>query len=109
MDSELCILQTMGRFYNPVNRKWQFSWREGDYGEDKYYDNVICYCADEKGEIIERAYIIPKSEMIIRKSITILKYVIIGPHWYEKYRITDEECIKNINDIWKKIKRLIKK
>ncbi len=102
-DSELGIIQTKGRFYDSINRYWTFSCLERDW--DKEFDNMICYCASKNGKIIEKIYIFPISEIIGRTSIGIYKNSSRG-EWYEKYRVTDEEEIKKVNNIWKKIKSM---
>lgn len=107
-DSEGRIPQTQGRLYNskygcwlgfgPLEREW-----------NKKFDYMIYYCASEDGKIIERIYEIPKFETTGRTCISIYKNPMntrgTGPiiPWYEKYRVKDEEEIKKINDIWKKI------
>lgn len=100
-DSELGIIQTKGRFYNSVNRRWSFSGLEREY--NKEFDFMISYCADKDGKYIEKIYIFPKSEIIKRKGITIVKNPSRWTPWYEQYRVIDEEIIKKINDIWKEI------
>lgn len=100
-DPELGIIQTKGRFYNSVNRMWSFSGLEREY--NKEFDFMISYCADKDGKCIEKIYIFPKSEIIKRKGVTIVKNPSRWTPWYEQYRVIDEETIKKINDIWKKI------
>lgn len=106
-DSELGIIDSMGRFYNSVYRLWPFAnivrYRK------KGIDHIICYCASENGETIERIYIIPKKEFENRTSIGIFKSPTdshgnhIGIPWHEKYRIKDEDALRKVNKIWKEI------
>lgn len=100
-DSELGIPQTKGRLYNSKNGLWSFGGLERESG--KKFDVIICYCASKDGKIIERLYIFPKEEIEDMKGITITRDSSRRAAWYEKYRIKDEETLKNINDIWNKI------
>lgn len=97
----LGIIDTTGRFYDPINRWWIFT--DMNRYRNKDIDNIICWCANKNGDIIERGYIIPKGEIINRKGFTIVKNPTNDVLWYEKYRIIDEEELKKINSIWKKI------
>ncbi len=102
-DSELGIPQTKGKLYDHINRQWKFGDLKREW--NKKFDVMIFYCASKDGKIIERIYIIPFEKEIKdkRKGITILKNLTYkGCGWYEKYRVTDEETIKQINDIWKR-------
>jgi len=102
IDSEGKRPQTKGRWYDSRNRYWHFGSIEREW--EKEFDYEICYCASRDGKIIERIYIIPKKEIKDkRKSISIYKNPSRCEPWYEQYRITDEETIKKVNDIWKKI------
>lgn len=65
------------------------------------FDNVIIYCIGKNG--IERIYIVPKEEVENRGSISILEYNPRRLPWYEKYRIIDEDILKNVNKIWKEV------
>lgn len=67
---------------------------------------MICYCADKNGVNIERIYIFPKEEIVKRTGTKITKNPSRGEQWYEKYRVKDEEEIKKVNGIWKKIKSM---
>ena len=44
---------------------------------------MVIWCASENGDVIEIGYIVPKGEIIKRKSIGIVKNYKYG--WYEKY------------------------
>ena len=62
----------------------------------KEFDILICYCAGRDGKIIERIYEIPISEIIKRKGMAILKYLIYkNCGWHEEYRIKDEDEIRS--------------
>lgn len=99
-DSEGKIFQTAGRLYSSRNGRWNFSSLEREW--KKKFDYMICYCASKDGKMIERIYKIPKSEIINIKGITIVKNPSRGG-WYEKYRVTDKDAIKKVNEIWKEI------
>ncbi len=105
-DSELGIIQTRGTLYSHGKGRWSFSRLSREW--NKNFDYEILYCASKDGKYIERIYIFPKEEIIKGDSIDIIKNPTdawrnpIIP-WYEQYRIKDEETIKKVNDIWKKI------
>lgn len=106
-DSELGFIQTKGRLYNSIERLWPFNNLEGEWNNN--FDVIICYCASKDGKIIEIIYIIPKKEIKDKRTgISIYKNP-TDSHgnpkisWYDKYRIIDEEIIKEINDIWQLI------
>ena len=106
-DSELGIIQTKGRFFTRntgAKGGWGFYYKTIEHKKD--YDNMILWCVSEHGDIIERGYIIPKKEINKRQGIEIIKDPRTWPPWYEKYRITDEETIKKVNEIWNKIKEV---
>ncbi len=106
-DPELGIIQTKGKFYDSYNQIWEFGNFRRDHNKD--FSVMICYCTNKNGTIIERIYIFPKKELINRNSITITKFPLRNSdtlYWYEKYRVTDEEEIKKVNKIWKKIKSM---
>lgn len=98
----LGILQTQGRFlqtYIGHQGGWNFSCLEKEWAKE--FDHIMLWCADKNG--IERGYIIPKNEIISRKSISIVRNPSRGIQWYEQYRITDEKILKEVNGIWQKI------
>lgn len=99
------IYQTKGKIYDSINQRWSISFRsEHNAIRNGYrFDFVILYCASKDGKIIERIYIFPKEEVMMRTSITIVKNPSTWPPWYEQYRIKDEETMKKVNDIWKEI------
>lgn len=66
---------------------------------NKDFDYYIFFCINKDGKIVDKIYIIPKNEFNYRTGITISS----KNGWYEQYRITDEETIKKVNDIWKEI------
>jgi hypothetical protein len=111
-DSELGILQTIGRFYDPVIGLWDTSHLDRDWLKE--FDHYIFYCMSKDGKYVERIYIFPKKEIYDpytsqwRKSISVYKNPTdshgnpITP-WYEKYRVKDKNVLKKVNDIWKEI------
>lgn len=101
-DSELGIPQTKGAFYDSYNQYWVFSCKN-ERNKNKQFDVLICYCANIDGKTIERIYIFPKLEIDKRTGFALVKNPSKGVQWYEKYRVTDEETIKKVNDIWKEI------
>ncbi len=100
----LGIIQTKGaHFSRDIGTKggWKTGYRITEY--EKEYDNMILWCVNDSGDIIEREYIISKKEINKRQTITIVKDPIKGIQWYEKYRVTDEDMLRKVNEIWKKI------
>lgn len=107
-DSELGIPQTKGRFYDSRNGWWNFGGLEREW--EKEFDVIICYCASKDGKIIERIYIIPFKKEIKKKRKGVIIYKNpTNSHgnpktsWYDEYRVTDEETIRRVNNIWKEI------
>ncbi len=105
-DSELGIIDTQGRLYDPICRLWPITRLERYH--NKKVDNIICYCANKDGTLVERIYIFPKKEIEKRTGIGIYKNPTDShgdpkTSWYDEYRITDEEIMKKVNDIWKEI------
>lgn len=78
---------------------------------NKKFDILIIYCINKDGNIIERIYIFPYSEIIKKGQITIVKNPIRGTShiipWYEKYRVTEEYMLCKANKIWKDIRKEI--
>lgn len=102
--------QIKGRWYDPINRNWTANLKNEHNAIKRGFRffKLIFYCASKDGKKIERLYEFPEEEVVNRKGITIMKNPtdslgrsIIS--WYVKYRITDEEELKRINDIWKDI------
>lgn len=99
-DPELGIIDTKGSYFSKsTSYEWVFN-TERECRKD--VDNVICYCLSKDGKYIARIYIFPKIEFF-RKKICIYDNP-VRTVWYEKYRITDEDTIIKVNNIWKDIK-----
>lgn len=92
----------MGKRYNKYNRA---NTCDSNLKKEhkKNFDVLICYCASKDGKIIERIYIFPKEEIVKRSSIAIYKNPSKGS-WYEKYRVKDENTLKRVNELFKKIR-----
>jgi hypothetical protein len=99
-DIELGTIQTKGKFYDSKNGYWGGGWANE---HTKTFDNLIYYCANEKGDMIERIYIFPSDIVKGQVSIGIYKNPSKGTQWYEKYRVKDEETIKKVNNVWHRI------
>ena len=86
-DHKLGIVQTKGSTYNHSMTRWH----NGNIGNEhnKDFDYLLFYCMSADMKIIERVYLFPKSEIIIRTGITIIKNPSKGG-WYEKYRIDEK-------------------
>jgi hypothetical protein len=103
-DSELGTIQTRGKLYSHRKGSWSFGHLDREW--NKNFDYEIFYCASNDGNYIERIYIFPKEKL--RKNIDIIKSPTdahgnpLTP-WYEEYRVKDEETLKKVNEIWKKI------
>ncbi len=94
----LGILQTKGRLFNSIEGWWMAKLEREYYKE---FDNLIFYCTDRHGKIIERIYIIPKEEIIKRTYIRIYKENSRSDNpWYEKYRIKDDDILRRANEIY---------
>ncbi len=102
-DSELGIPQTKGCLYSSKYELWsqKFDNEHSQIVRGFEFDNLILYCVSKDGKTIERLYIFPVEEILSITGISI--YNNDSYHWYNKYRITDEEEIKKVNDIWKSI------
>ena len=94
------IYQTKSKRYDPINRCWKHHWERE---HNKGFDILVFYCISKDGKTIEMIYEFPKFEVIKRTGTAIYKYVLRGPHWYEKYRVTNEEELKKVNKIWREI------
>ena len=84
-DHQLGIVQTKDAILNIENRLWSFS---NQTEQGKIFNNLIIYCLSIDMKNIEKAYIIPWEEIIIRLGFSISKNA-SGYHWYDKY-IVDE-------------------
>lgn len=87
-DPELGILQTKGAIYNSIHRIWHNIWNS-DFEKRKEFDSLIFYCMSKDRKNIERVYIFPKKEIIIRNGVTIYKNP-TRTVWYEKYRVDEK-------------------
>lgn len=94
------VPQTKGSNYHKKYGSWEFGCLDTEW--NKEFDIEILWCISEDGMSIERGYIIPK-KVIRQKTISIVKNPSKGVQWYEEYRVIDEETLKKINIIWKKI------
>lgn len=103
--------QTQGVFYNPTYKNWITKWKRDNKNIKRNFVKIILYCASYDGKIIERIYEIPKEEVEKRTGVNIKRNPSRGglgknyDPWYEQYRIKDEETIKKVNEIWKKIRK----
>ncbi len=64
----------------------------------KEFDYIIFYCISKDGDMVERIYIIPRSDL----KTTISIYRNSKYSRWEEYRIRDE-CVISINSIWQEI------
>lgn len=94
--------QVQMRYFSSKYLYWEFGSFKGEW--KKKCEDMICICISEDGKIVERIYKFPWKEIMEIISITIYKSHIAK--WCEKYRIIDEEELKNANEIWKKLNRL---
>lgn len=103
IDKETGLMyQIKGRFYDPKYG----TWRPGgglEHEHTKEFEKLIFFCASADGNIIERVYIFDWEIIYSRKNVSIVKNPSRGKQWYEEYRLNDEEELKKINEIWKKI------
>jgi hypothetical protein len=101
--NKLGIIQTKGTKLI-VTRQWILKyekWSKSVINEhNKEFDNLVLYCLNKEGKIIERIYIFPISEIACRSSIEIYKY---SKGWYEKHICTNEEFLNNANNVWTEI------
>lgn len=95
-------------WYNRVNRLWSqnFIDEHKSIGEGFRFNTVYIFCISRDGKVVERIYEIPEDEVIKRKSISIYKNPSKGIRWYEQYRAKDEEELKKVNEIWKRIRHI---
>jgi hypothetical protein len=83
IDSEYGILQSKGAVYNTVHRTWHVDWSNE---HNKVFDNLIFYCMSKDMKNVERVYIFPYEEVMMRCGISVTKNFSDMP-WYEKYEI----------------------
>lgn len=92
--------QVQGRYYSRISQ-----WTFGNFKNEleKIYENMVCFCFSKDGKIVERIYKFLRKEIMRVKGITIYKNPSKGGQQNEQYRVTDEDELKNANDIWKEI------
>lgn len=97
--------QIQGRSYSSIYGRWSFSGFEREWG--KKYEDMVCFCYDKYGNIVERIYKFPENVIKNQKGITIIKYDSKGNvydcGWYEEYGRADKDELKKANEIWKEI------
>lgn len=93
--------QVQGRYYNSERGLW----RSNDFKREqkKKFETIVCFYFSEDGKIVERIYKFPENVVKNKGSATIIKNPVKGAHWYEHYRITDEEKLMEANRIWTQI------
>lgn len=100
------LYQTKCKWYDPINRCWCFTALERELF--KKFKSMLCFCISKDGKTVERLYEFTKEVFNGRTGITIVKSPTdsrgnsITP-WYEQYVLKDEEELKKLNKIWKKI------
>lgn len=97
IDQKGLLHQVRTKWYDPLNKIWLFGNLEKELL--KTFEDIYCFCISNDGNMVERMYIFPSN--VLTSSITI--YNNKNKHWYDKYIVTDEETLKKINEIWKKI------
>lgn len=98
--------QVQGHNYNSLEGLWSFTHFDREW--KKKYKSMVCFCLSEDGKIVERIYIFPKEEIDKRTIIGVYKssadrWGNQKIHWYEQYKVKDEELLKRANYIWKEI------
>ena len=98
--------QVQGHNYNSLEGLWPFTHFDREW--KKKYEDMVCFCLSKDGKIVERIYIFPKEEIDKRTIIGVYKtstdrWGNKKIHWYEQYRVKDEEELKRANSIWKAI------
>lgn len=98
-DPEYGILQSKGATYSPIYRTWHLDW-SNEHSKD--FDNLIFYCMSKYMKSVERIYIFPYEEVIMRSGISITKNFSCQTHmsWYEKYEVDE----KQYNDTYRNLK-----
>lgn len=96
-------------YYNEKNRYWHQDFRniQDSVSLGFRFKSLFLFCISEDGKIVERVYEIPEKEANNIAEIKIVKYrkngLLYEDGWYEKYRLKDENEMKKINEIWKKM------
>lgn len=103
-DPELDIIQTQGRIFTNISL-YSDGWCFGGFEDEwfKEFGNMICYCVNNDGKTIERIYIFPKKVIVKFKGISIICNTKYRCGWYEQYRVKNENIVRKVNEIWKKI------
>lgn len=83
---ELGIIQSKGAIYDYICDQWGFNVKNE---QQKEFDYIILYCMDIDMKNVSRVYIIPKKEIMKRKSISIIKNSLRHTR-YEKYRVDEK-------------------
>jgi hypothetical protein len=91
--------QVQMRCYSAGRSRWPFTSFEREW--EKKFEDMVCLCISEDGKIIERIYKFPWKEITRLTGISIYKSRRV--HWYDKYRVKDEDELKKAGDIWKNI------
>lgn len=96
--------QTKIAYYNSEYRQWyqDFTNLQRSIKEGFRFKNLFLFCISKDGNRVEIAFDIPEKEVIKRSCISVIKNPSRGT-WYEKYRNKDQEELKIINEIWKKV------
>lgn len=105
-DPEFGTITTKSARFNNIYGKWH----NGNIGneQNKNIDNLIFHCFSSDGMIHCMTYVIHKTELINHTSITIYKNNPNRYPWFEQYRITNEDEITKIEEIWKNIIKKIR-
>lgn len=97
--------QVQMRHYISERGYWPFNGFADEW--KKIFEDMVCFCISEDGKIVERIYKFPWKEIIERTGATVYKNPIdkwhnpVTPGWYVEYIKTNEDELKNANDIWK--------
>lgn len=96
--------QAKTSFYDQKHLSWDASTK---YIQDSIlkgfrFKSLFLFCISKDGSIVVRIYEIPEKELLVKKGVYISKNP-KDSSWYEKYRITDKEELKIVNNIWKNI------
>ena len=98
--------QVQGRYYNSIERYWPFGGFKREW--EKIFEDMLCFCFSEDGNIVERIYKFPWKEIMRLTCVEIYEYDskgnIYNNGWYEEYRIKCEDELKRANSLLKIIK-----